>query len=270
MIDLSILPRYSIVFKDLFVESGSFSRKDAPYATATCSRHREVFCAAWDRKRCARNYNDIAVTKYNHSLSKMKNKAALARHLGQIAITLLAFLGLNWINELVFAQLDQSVGITWVFIPAGIRLLSTMFFGFAGFEGLLLAGIYLNNFHFAFDSDFRVWSGALAGALGPYLAALLVKHWFVLEPRLKGLTAHRLLFTGVLCGFMSPALHHAFTWILTGKVDWTGLTAMIVGDTTGILIVLSLAKGIISLADRYFPAAHLAHRYTSTDGTETH
>jgi hypothetical protein len=200
----------------------------------------------------------------------MKKKAALAKHLGKIAITLFAFLGLNWINERVFVQLDQSIGIAWVFIPAGIRLLSTMFFGFAGFEGLLLAGIYLNNFHFSFHSDFRVWSGALAGALGPYLAALLVKHWFVLEPWLKGLTAHRLLFTGVLCGLMSPVLHHTFAWILTGKVDWTALAAMIVGDTTGILIVLCLAKGIISLADRFFPAAHLVHRWTYRDGSETH
>ncbi|AWG45962.1 MULTISPECIES: hypothetical protein [unclassified Massilia] len=196
-------------------------------------------------------------------------ETAPARHLGKVGITLFAFLGLNWINELVFSQIDQSVGITWVFIPAGIRLLSTMFFGLAGFEGLLLAGIYLNNFHFAFHSDFRIWSGALSGSLGPYLASLLVKHWFVLEPRLKGLTAHRLLFTGVLCGFMSPVFHHTFLWVLTGRVDWTGLTAMIVGDTTGILIVLSLAKGIISLADRYGPAEQLIRRWTSRDSTET-
>ena len=54
----------------------------------------------------------------------MKNpKAAALRHLGEVGITLFAFLGLNWINELVFIQLEQSKGISWVFIPAGIRLL---------------------------------------------------------------------------------------------------------------------------------------------------
>src|SRR5689334_15158727 len=115
--------------------------------------------------------------------------STVAKHLGKVGITFFAFLGLNWINELVFIQLQQSNGINWVFIPAGIRLLSTLLFGLAGFEGLLLAGVYLNFFHFEFHSDFRAWSGALAGALGPYLAALLVKHWFDLEPRLKGLTA---------------------------------------------------------------------------------
>jgi hypothetical protein len=197
-----------------------------------------------------------------------KLKAAIIKHFGEVGITMFAFLGFNWINELVFIRLEQSNGINWVFLPAGIRLLSTMRFERAGFEGLLLAGIYLNFYHFDFDSDFRAWSGAVAGALGPYLAALLVKHWFDLEPSLKGLTAHRLLFTGVLCGLMSPILHHTFMWVLTGLVDWTALTAMIIGDTVGILIVLCLAKETIALIDRYAPAAHGMRRWTSLDGTK--
>jgi hypothetical protein len=57
-------------------------------------------------------------------------------------------------------------------------------------------------------------------------------------------------------------------WILTGRVDWTALTAMIIGDTVGILIVLGLAKGTISLADRYDLAGPLIRRWTSQNGTE--
>jgi hypothetical protein len=198
----------------------------------------------------------------------MKKLKAVARHLGEVGITVLAFLGLNWINELAFIHIEHSNGVNWVFIPAGIRLLATMLFGFAGFEGLLLAGIYLNFFHFRFDSDFRAWSGALAGALGPYLASLLYKHWFYLEPRLQKLTAHRLLFTGMLCGLLSPVFHYTFMWILTGRVDWIALSAMIVGDTAGILIVLGLAKGAMSLADRYEPAAAWIRRWISRHDVE--
>jgi len=175
---------------------------------------------------------------------------------------MIMFIGLNWVNELVFGHLEQSNGINWVFIPAGIRLLSTLLFGLAGFEGLLLAGIYLNFYHFHFQSDFRAWSGALAGAGGPYLAYLFAKHWFDLGPRLKGLSAPRLLFTGVLCGFMSPVFHHAFMWVLTGLVDWTALAVMIIGDIAGILIVLFTVKCMIALTDRYRPAARLIRRKT--------
>jgi hypothetical protein len=190
-----------------------------------------------------------------------KNK--VAQHLEYVAFTTVIFLGMNWVNELVFSGFEYSNGISWMFIPAGIRLLATLLFGFAGFEGLLLASIYLNFFHFNFHDDVRAWSGAVAGALGPYLAYLFAKHWFFLKPRLKGLTVPRLLFTGVLCGFMSPIFHHAFMWVETGLVDWPGLVAMIAGDMAGIFVVLLMAKGLFALAERYEPLAGLIRRWTS-------
>lgn len=171
------------------------------------------------------------------------------KQLGFVGITIIAFLGLNWINELLFLWLEQSSGINWVFLPAGIRLLATLLFGFAGFVSLLLAGFYLNFQHFAFTDEARAVYGAVAGAGGPYLAYLFAKHWFELGPRLKNLTAGRLLFTGVLCGVMSPAFHHAFMWVQTGVVDWTALAAMMVGDIVGILVVLYIAKGLMTLTD---------------------
>jgi hypothetical protein len=188
-------------------------------------------------------------------------KEKTARHLLCVGITLLVFLSLNWLNEVLFIQFEQSSGVNWVFIPAGVRLLATLLFGFAGFEGLLLAGLYLNFHHFDFHSDFRAWSGAFSGAAGPYIAYLFAKHWFDLRGRLQGLTVQRLLFTGVLCGFMSPIFHHALMWVLTGVVDWSALTAMIIGDVVGILIVLTIAKGLFGLADRHDPTTQLIRRW---------
>lgn len=185
----------------------------------------------------------------------LKNKAV--KHLGYAGITVVAFLTLNWLNELLFIRFEQSQGINWVFLPAGIRLLATLLFGFAGFAGLLLASIYLNVCHFGFQDEVRALSGAVAAAGGPYLAYLFAKHWFDLGPRLGNLTAGRLLFTGVLCGLMSPIFHHAFMWVQTGRVDWTALVAMATGDILGILIVLYAAKGVIRLTDPRDVDAHL-------------
>lgn len=179
-----------------------------------------------------------------HRLGKKASK-----HLAYIVITIVAFLAVNWINEILFIRFEQSSGINWMFLPAGIRLLATLLFGFAGFLGLLLVGVYLNFQHFAFQDEARAVYGAVAGAGGPYLAYLFAKHWFDLGPRLKNLTARRLLFTGVLCGTASPALHHAFMWVQTGLVDWTALVAMVTGDILGVLVVLYIAKGLITLTD---------------------
>jgi hypothetical protein len=192
-------------------------------------------------------------------VSHVKDK--VVRHLAYVAITVLVFLAFNRVNELLAARLEQSAGIAWIFIPAGIRLLATLLFGIAGFEGLLLGGLYLNFYRFDFHNDFRAWSGAVAGALGPYLAYLFAKHWFFLGPRLKGLTVQRLLFTGVLCGLMSPILHHAFSWVQTGVVDPLALTAMITGDIVGILVVLFVAKGLIVYAERNARVARMVRRW---------
>lgn len=179
--------------------------------------------------------------------SALQHKAA--RQLGYAASTVFVFLSLNTINEFMFLPFEHSNGINWVFLPAGIRLLATLLFGFSGFVGLLAVSLYLNFGHFVFHDDVRALSGAMAAAGGPYLAYLFAKHWFDLGPWLKNLTAGRLLFTGVLCGIMSPAFHHAFMWVQTGVVDWAGLGVMMTGDIVGILIVLYLAKGLIVLTD---------------------
>lgn len=177
----------------------------------------------------------------------LKNRRAI--FFGNIVLTVVAFIGMNWVNELLFLQFEQSKGINWVFLPAGIRLLATLLFGFAGFLGLLIASIFLNFQHFVFQDDARALYGAVAASAGPYLAYLFAKHWFDLKPRLGNLTAQRLLFTGMLCGLMSPVFHHAFIWVQTGLVDWPALMVMITGDIVGILIVLYAAKGMIKLTD---------------------
>jgi hypothetical protein len=191
---------------------------------------------------------------------KISNEKVL-RHLACVAITTVVFLFLNWLNELAFLGLEQSAGVNWVFLPAGIRLLATLLFGFAGFEGLLLAGLYLNFHHFHFATDYRAWSGAFAGAAAPYLSYLFARGWFDLRGRFEGLSVRRLVFLAILCGVMSPVFHHTFMWVLTGTVDWAALGAMIVGDSVGIVIVLLLVKGLLVLAGRYDPAARFMRRW---------
>lgn len=178
------------------------------------------------------------------------------KQLGYVGITIVAFIVLNWINEAFFLQFEHSSGVNWVFLPAGIRLLATLLFGFAGFIGLLLASLYLNFHHFAFH-EVRALSGAVAAAGGPYFAYLFAKHWFDLGPRLRNLTLGRLLFTGLLCGVVNPVLNHAFVWVHTGTLDWAALLVMMVGDIAGILIVLTISKGLLTLTDPRDVDAHL-------------
>jgi hypothetical protein len=177
--------------------------------------------------------------------------ARINRHLWWVILTFSSFLVLNRLNELLFSRFEYTTGVNWFFLPAGIRLLSTLLFGLAGFEGLVLAGLYLNFYHFAFADPVRAWTGALAGAIGPYLAYLFAKHWFSLGAGLQGLTSGRLAFLALLCGVMSPLAHLAFAWAETGEVDLRSMTAMMIGDIVGIVIVLYAAKALLGLRDRW-------------------
>ncbi len=116
---------------------------------------------------------------------------------------------------------------------------------------------------FEFHNDFRAWSGAVSGALAPYLAYLFAKHWFGLKPRLQGLTMQRLLFIAILCGVMSPIFHYALIWVQTGLVDWTSLVAMITGVVAGIFLVLAMVKGLFAFSNRYRPLAWVIRRWTA-------
>ena len=63
----------------------------------------------------------------------------LGLQLGMIMITIVAFLTMVGVNELLFKAGEFVPGINWIYLPAGVRLLATLLFGLSGAVGLLLS-----------------------------------------------------------------------------------------------------------------------------------
>lgn len=168
----------------------------------------------------------------------------LALVLGTVAI----FLTMNTINEWLFLRLEFTKGINWVFLPAGARLLCTLLFGTAGAIGLLLSGLILNFYHFAFEDPMRALMGAVAGSLAPYLVYLYARQQYGLQASLRNLTARRLLVLIVMCAAASPLLHHVW-FAFEGASDdlLESYIAMFIGDLNGILLVVYSIKGLLTL-----------------------
>ena len=55
--------------------------------------------------------------------------SSLRLHFWSITGTLIAFLVSLWINQEVFTQTSFVRGINWIFLPSGVRLLSTLLVG---------------------------------------------------------------------------------------------------------------------------------------------
>jgi hypothetical protein len=172
----------------------------------------------------------------------------LRLHFWSITGTLIAFLVSLWINQEVFTHTSFVRGINWIFLPSGVRLLSTLLVGFDGAIGLLLAGL-ITDFLYWFPHDpVRAIAGAFLGSLAPYLVYRFALEYYELRASLTNLTPKRLLVLAVTYSIANPLFHHSW-FALQGNTQNIGesFLMMFAGDLSGALIMLYVIKGILAL-----------------------
>ncbi|MFL9960206.1 hypothetical protein PQR02_03500 [Paraburkholderia sediminicola] len=174
--------------------------------------------------------------------------SSLRLHFWSIIGTVIVFCLSLWINQVVFTHTSFVQGINWIYLPSGVRLLSTLLLGFDGFVGLLLAGL-LTDFLYWFPHDpVRAIAGAILGSLAPYAVYRLALEFYDLRATLTNLTPKRLLVLAGAYSVANPLFHHLW-FALTGTTEkwFESFFSMFVGDLTGALIMLYSMKGILAL-----------------------
>ncbi|UVW30215.1 hypothetical protein [Massilia sp. H6] len=167
-----------------------------------------------------------------------------------IGATAALFLGTIALNELLFARMEFAQGISWIYLPAGVRLLCILLFAEAGAIGILLASWLICFLYFFPNDAIRSFAGGILAALAPYLTY----RWLVagqITQSLAGLGPWRLLGCALAFSIASPLLHHiwfALQGQREGLID--GFFAMASGDLVGTIIVLYTAKLILFLHQR--------------------
>lgn len=166
------------------------------------------------------------------------------------ALTAFLFLGAIALNELLFASFEFARGISWVYLPAGVRLLCVLLFAEAGALGILFASWFICFFYFFPDDPIRSFAGGILAALAPYLTYRLLIAGRI-GTSLSGLGPWRLLGCAVAFSLASPALHHVW-FALQGQREGLldGFLVMASGDFVGTLVVLYSAKFILFMRDR--------------------
>jgi hypothetical protein len=165
-----------------------------------------------------------------------------------VVATMIAFLAMLVVNEWLFAHLEFDEGISWIYLPAGMRLLCVLLFGNAGALGLLLVSWLVCFLYFFPDDYVRAFMGGVLSAAAPWIANRIAQTVFGLRASLTNLSPARLLVCILLYSVASPLLHLA--WFTLNGDDGNhlhGFFVMVVGDLTGTLIVVYLMKGILSL-----------------------
>lgn len=175
-------------------------------------------------------------------MSEVKLKLSLC------TATVLLFLSTIALNEVLFTRLEFAPGINWIYLPAGVKLLSLLLFAEAGAAGILFASWIVCFGYFFPDDPLRSFVGGILAALAPYLVYRFILASNNGDASLAGLSAPRLLFYALAFSIASPGLYHVW-FAMQGSNEnlWRSFLVMAGGDLAGTLVVLYTAKAALAL-----------------------
>lgn len=175
----------------------------------------------------------------------------LQLHFWSIAGTVLVYLLALWLNELIFAHTEFLRGVNWIYLPTGIRLLSTLLLGADGAIGLFVSGLIVDFAYYFPHDPIRSIAGAVISSVGPYVVYRLALERYGLKASLTNLTPKRLLLLAFAVATANAVLHHIW-FALTGDTNnfVERFCMMYLGDLLGALITLYAMKGVLALLPR--------------------
>ena len=185
-----------------------------------------------------------------------------------IAASAALYFSFYHLNGYVFHALEVHAGASWVFLPAGVRLLCTLLFGLEGAIGLWLASLAIVHFSFGHFDIITALGSTLLSAGAPYLAYRLALR-AGLPDTLAKLTPLTLAQLGIAYAFANAALHSAWYALRGVYTDlFSGFTTMFIGDLAGTLIVLYAMKILLAVLRSLRSPRHTAGRNSPGDAAD--
>lgn len=162
----------------------------------------------------------------------------------------LYFLGF-YANDALFSNLEHHRGAHWIFLPAGLRLLSILLLGSSGALGIFL-GSLLVAINMGQATPLGMVVESLISAAAPLLTYYLALR-YGLSVNLKNLNATSLFFLATIFAATS-ALMHSIWYASQGVAEsfTASFVAMFVGNLLGTIIVLYVIRaGLIMVGNRW-------------------
>ena len=148
------------------------------------------------------------------------------------------WVGLFKFNAIFFESIGVSQYISWIFLPAAIRMISVMLLDWIGAAGLFVGALITSDPLLNHNLSEAI---ALAGlsALGPVLAVTFCTRWLRMPANFSGLGPRQLTLFG-LVGALCNVIPHNIYFYFTNRVQapLEGVLPMFVGDLLGTVIIL--------------------------------
>jgi hypothetical protein len=164
-----------------------------------------------------------------------------------ISLSAVLFVGFFELNSWIFASLAYSNGISWIFLPAGFRVILVLVLGTSGAFGLMLGSWYIDRDLFGGSSEMLAIMNGVVSGFTPWviLKYLTTRQW--LGQQLQALTTRQLL-NMTLVFSAASAISHQLLWLFMERPNvnpWVDVWPMFFGNVTGALLMLYSFKFLL-------------------------
>jgi hypothetical protein len=169
--------------------------------------------------------------------------------LSELLISSLSYTTLYYLNQWLTIDLTYDLGVSWIYLPAGLRLFLTLIFGLPGAIGIAFSS-FLISYYGAFPLDLEACIGiGVISGFAPYLARIFVVKNIHLAPDLGNLSLQKLGLCILIYALWSAGLHQ--WWFITVGLENAGtikhFLVMVLGDILGSLLLIAIIKYGIDL-----------------------
>lgn len=160
-----------------------------------------------------------------------------------IAVT---WVGFYQLNTFVFSSLEINPFVSWIFLPAGIKLLSILLFDSIAIAGLFIGAMITSDILLYPISHLVVISAI--SAINPYIAVNISKRFLNVDSLLFNLKVSQLLiicFTAALFNSVAHIIYLHSVKMVSTPIQ--SAVSMLIGDFLGCVLVLLLCALAIKL-----------------------
>jgi hypothetical protein len=186
----------------------------------------------------------------NISISSERSRVFLVG----VLISTLLYSALFFFNDWLTETVKYDLGVSWIYLPAGLRLFLILIFGLSGAIGIAAASFAISYF-WAFPADLVTCIGiGLISGFAPLLAKWVVVSNIPINNDLSNLSLQKIIFCVVVYALMSAGLHQ-YWFVLRGLESGSldHFLVMFVGDIAGSILLIALIKYSIDLLKRSKP-----------------
>jgi hypothetical protein len=186
----------------------------------------------------------------NISISSERSRVFLVG----VLISTLLYSALFFFNDWLTETVKYDLGVSWIYLPAGLRLFLILIFGLSGAIGIAAASFAISYF-WAFPADLVTCIGiGLISGFAPLLAKWVVVSNIPINNDLSNLSLQKIIFCVVVYALVSSGLHQY--WFELRDLESGSLNhflVMFVGDIAGSILLIALIKYSIDLLKRSKP-----------------